>query len=156
MENTIDKAHFLQNEYTKKIAQIPADTAPRWGKMNVQQMIEHMSDYVRIANGRTPMEIVTEEGMIPRMQAFLAGDKAFKENTPNVLMADTPPPVRNESHEAAIAELQGEVDHFIHVHTTQPDTTLANPFFGNLNFEQQLQLLYKHSTHHLRQFGVDQ
>jgi hypothetical protein len=155
MENTIDKAYFLQNEYTKKIAQIPVDTTPKWGKMNVQQMIEHMSDYMRIANGRTPMEIVTDAEMIPRMHAFLASDKPFKENTPNVLMSDTPPPVRNESHEAAIAELQSEVDHFILVHTTEPDTTHANPFFGALNFEQQLQLLYKHSTHHLRQFGVE-
>ncbi len=153
MENIQDKIHFLQNDYTKKLAQIPAETAPKWGKMNVQQMIEHMSDYVRIANGKTPMEIVTEADRIPRMQAFLASDKPFPENTPNALMSDTPPPVRHANHESAIAELQQEVDHFIHTYQQDQNKKLANPFFGELDFHQQVQLLYKHSTHHLRQFG---
>jgi len=29
-----------------------------------------------------------------------------------------------------------------------------NPLFGDLNFEQNVQLLHKHALHHLRQFGV--
>jgi hypothetical protein len=39
----------------------------------------------------------------------------------------------------------------------EKDTALVtrNPFFGDLNFEQNVQLLYKHSLHHLRQFGVE-
>ena len=34
-----------------------------------------------------------------------------------------------------------------------PDLVTRNPFFGDLNFEQSVQLLYKHALHHLRQFG---
>jgi hypothetical protein len=29
-----------------------------------------------------------------------------------------------------------------------------NPFFGDLNFEENVHLLYKHALHHLKQFGV--
>lgn len=156
MENNIqDKADFLQNEYTKQLSAIPTTAAPKWGKMNVQQMIEHMSDYVRIANGRTPIEIITEAGMIPRMQAFLQSDKPFKENTPNVLMPDTPPPVRNATHHEAVAELQGELQHFADVYKQEPHKKLANPFFGELDYCLQVHLLHKHSMHHLRQFGVE-
>jgi hypothetical protein len=30
---------------------------------------------------------------------------------------------------------------------------VMNPFFGELNFEQQVRLLHKHAMHHARQFG---
>ena len=154
MENIQDKKHFLQKEFTHKLSMLDAATPAKWGKMNVQQMIEHMSDYVRIASGRAPMEIVTEADKLPRMQGFLMSDKQFPENTPNILMPDTPPPARHESKDAAIAELQAEIDHFIEVHENDREKKTANPFFGELDYDMQIQLLYKHSTHHLRQFGA--
>ncbi|MBL7693166.1 MAG: hypothetical protein JNM41_16350 [Flavipsychrobacter sp.] len=155
MENTQQKADFLRTGFTQKLTGLAADAPRKWGKMNVQQMIEHMSDYVRIANGKTPMEVLTPAENIDRMQAFLATEKPFRENTPNQLMSDEPPAVRNASKEEAVAELQQEIDHFFHAFETEQGKSLNNPFFGVLNFEQQVQLLYKHSTHHLRQFGVD-
>ncbi len=155
MENLQHKAKFLKEEFTKALASLDADTPPKWGKMSVQQMIEHMSDYVRIANGRTPMKTITPEENIPKMQGFLESEKPMRENTPNPLLPDVPPPVRHSIKEAAIAELQGEIVHFFAVHEQEAGRATPNPFFGTLSFDQQVQLLYKHSTHHLRQFGVD-
>ena len=155
MENLDKKAAFLKNEYTVLLKDLNEDAPRKWGKMNVHQMIEHMADYVRIASGKTPMEIVTEEERIPRMQGFLASDKQFPENTPNVLMPDTPPPVRHATKNDAITELQSEINHFFDVHALDPAKTTPNPFFGILTFDQQVQLLHKHGTHHLRQFGVE-
>jgi len=155
MENLQQKADFLKNEYTQILSQLDADAPRKWGKMNVQQMIEHMSDYVRIANGKTQIGIITAEDMLPRMQGFLASEKPMRENTPNVLMPDTPTPVRNATKQEAINELQTEIDHFFAVHEHDANRVTPNPFFGNLSFEQQVQLLHKHSTHHLRQFGLD-
>jgi hydroxymethylglutaryl-CoA reductase len=154
MENLQQKAAFLRSDFTKQLAMLDADAPRKWGVMSVQQMIEHMSDYVRIANGRAPMEIITPAENIERMQGFLASEKPMRENTPNPLLPDEPPPVRHATKEAAIAELQGEIDHFFEVFTTTPDKQLNNPFFGVLNYDLQVQLLYKHSTHHLRQFGI--
>lgn len=150
-----DKAHFLQSEYTGKLSGLPADTPARWGKMNVQQMIEHMSDYVRIASGKTPAEIITEPDMVPRMQSFLMSEKPFKENTPNSLMPDTPPPVRHATKEAAIDELQAELEHFSEAYNNDKHLKIANPFFGELDYDMQVQLLHKHAIHHLRQFGIE-
>ena len=155
MENIAQKAHFLKHEYTKVLAGLDVDASRKWGKMNVLQMIEHMSDYVRIASGRTPMTTVTPEDKLPRMQGFLASEKPFPENTPNALMPDEPTPAKHATKEDAINELQTELDHFFEVHGVDANKKTANPFFGTLDFEQQIQLLYKHSTHHLKQFGLD-
>jgi hypothetical protein len=154
MDNIKQKAGFLSSGFTKELSKLDEDTPRKWGKMNVWQMVEHMSDSIKIANGKTPIEIVTPEDNIPRMQSFLESEKPFKENTPNVLLPDVPPPVRNATLPDAINELQNEIDHFFEVYEADERKTIANPFFGQLNFEQQVQLLHKHATHHLRQFGA--
>lgn len=155
MENLTQKANFLRNEYCNILNELPADATRLWGKMNVQQMIEHMSDYLRIASGKTPTEIHTPEENIGRMQSFLETEKPFRENTPNQLMSDEPPALRNTTKAEAVNELQQEINHFFEVFEKDQDRSIKNPFFGLLNFNQQVQLLHKHSTHHLRQFGLN-
>ena len=154
MENLHEKAEFLKSRYTAILTELDEHAPRLWGKMNVRQMIEHMADYVRIASGRTHMEVITPAEQVPRMQAFLETEKPFRENTPNQLMADEPPAERYATKAAAIAELQAEIDHFFSVFAAQPDKTINNPFFGVLGFSHQVQLLHKHSTHHLRQFAA--
>jgi hypothetical protein len=154
MENIQEKANFLKNEFTAILTKLDADAPRKWGKMNVQQMIEHMSDYVRIANGKTPVHVVTEAEKIPRMQGFLTSEKPFPENTPNALMPETPPQVRHATKEEAIAELQQELGYFFEVHEKEAGRKTNNPFFGELSYEMQVQLLHKHGMHHLNQFGA--
>lgn len=155
MENIEAKKSWLKSEYTKRLAELSHDAERLWGKMNVQQMIEHMSDYVRIASGRTPMQVVTPEEHLPKMQGFLMSDKPFRENTPNALMPDTPPTARHADQQAAIQELQAEIDHFFDTYTKDKELKIANPFFGYLSFDMQVQLLHKHAWHHLKQFGMN-
>ena len=69
-------------------------------------------------------------------------------------MAEEPPPYRLSSKEAAIEELKSEIEDFFAVFAGNDGLKIANPFFGHLNYEMQVQLLHKHATHHLRQFGV--
>lgn len=154
MEVLEQKAEFLRSGYTPMLSVLAADAPRKWGKMNVQQMIEHMSDYVRIASGRTPMEIITPEEKLPRLHLFLASDKPFPENTPNVLMPETPNPERHATKQDAVTELQQELDHFFAVHGQEAGRKTANPFFGMLDYDLQVHLLYKHAMHHLRQFGA--
>lgn len=155
MENIEAKKDWLKNEYAKKLAGLKPDAERLWGKMSVQQMIEHMSDYIRIASGRTAVAVVTPEENLPKMQAFLMSEKPFRENTPNALMPETPPVVRQASPEAAIQELQSEIDYLFDAYGKDEQLKVANPFFGYLNFDMQAQLLYKHAWHHLKQFGVN-
>ncbi len=154
MENIQEKANFLRSEYTKKLSALQPDAQALWGKMNVQQMIEHMTDYVRIGSGRTLEKLITPEEHVPKMQAFLSSEKPFRENTPNVLMPETPAAVKHAAMKEAIDELQSELDHFFEVFKNEPGKKVTNPFFGDLDYEMSVQLLHKHATHHLRQFGI--
>ena len=155
MNNISQKANFLKYEYTALLDGLDINAPRKWGKMTVQQMIEHMAEYVRIANGKTQLEPVTPADRIPVMQGFLESEKPMRENTPNPLLPDVPPVARHTTKEAAIAELQCELDHFFAVHEKEAGRKTPNPFFGHLNYEQHVQLLHKHGTHHLRQFGVE-
>lgn len=155
MEHFAGKIHFLKHEYTKKLADLDINAERRWGKMNVLQMIEHMTEYVRIGSGKNIHKLVTPEEHLPRYQEFLASDKPFWENTPNALLSDTPPQPKHSTKEAAIAELQSELDDFFRAFENESGKKVLTPFFGELDYELSVQLQYKHAVHHLKQFGVE-
>lgn len=151
----MDKAVFLKTALVPAIAGIAPDRRPDWGKMNLQQMTEHMSrEGFGWASGRIPQQAVTPDEHLPRMQAFLMSEKPFRENTPNSLMADEPPATVHPGMTGALHELQQEIDHFFAVYEQEPGKKVLNPFFGTLDFGMQVQLLHKHALHHLLQFGV--
>ena len=150
-----EKISFLKNDFISLLKQTSTDTLPAWGKMGLQQMVEHFSDAVRSASGKLSItQIFTPEENLPKMRAFLMSDKPFRENTPNPLMPETPGPVRNKTIDEALAELRQEIDTFFSVFQNNNQQQTRNPFFGDLDFEQNVQLLYKHALHHLRQFGL--
>lgn len=149
------KEDFLKNRLMVLLKQLPSDTTPKWGKMTLQQMIEHYSDAVRIASGKTPYtDIITPPEQLEKMRQFLESDKPFRENTINPMLAEVPAPVKNPSMANALEELQTELDFFFTVFEKNNLQVTRNPLFGDLNFDQNVQLLHKHAIHHLKQFGV--
>ncbi|MCB0698732.1 MAG: hypothetical protein H6551_00735 [Chitinophagales bacterium] len=156
MSGTIEKAAFLRNKFIPLLRTIDPEQKPLWGKMNVHQMIEHMSYSMRQANGKDKYTLLTSQELLPRMESFLMSEKPFRENTPNKLLPDDPEAPIQPTIEAAIEELQEEIEDFFDVYNSEPSLIITNPFFGHLNYERQVQLLYKHALHHLKQFGVSQ
>jgi len=154
MENIAQKAAFLNHGYIPLLQQINPATKPLWGKMNAQQMIEHMTDYTRIANGKDVRPVVTDAEALPKYRAFMETEKPFKENTGNPLMPDTPAAEKHDTIQNAIAALQSEINDLFKTFEHQPQQLMTNPIFGELNYDQSIQLLHKHAVHHLKQFGV--
>jgi hypothetical protein len=154
---SFEKENFLRTKLIRYLQQLDPATQPRWGKMNVQQMIEHFGgDAVRNANGGLKIDtIVTSLENLQRMREFLMSDKPFKENTKNPLLGEDPGPLRYKTVQGAIGALQQELIYFFEAFEKDRSFITRNPFFGDLNFEQNVQLLYKHALHHLRQFGVE-
>ena len=154
---SLEKENFLRTKLVTCLQQLNPATPPRWGKMGVQQMIEHYGgDAVRNANGRLKIDkIITPPENLSRMREFMMSDKPFKENTQNPLIGEEPLPLRYKTVQAAIGALQQELIYFFEAFEKDPGFITRNPFFGDLNFEQSVQLLYKHALHHLRQFGVE-
>jgi len=148
------KLSFLVNEYVGHLRQLDVSTKGQWGKMNVQQMIEHMTDSFMEANGKIPRVNMTPPERLPAMKDFLMSEKEFRPNTKNALMGEEPSKVRNSSKEEAIKVLEKEIKDFEKYYAEHEEAILTNPFFGNLNFDEWTQLLHKHALHHLKQFGV--
>lgn len=149
------KAEFLKNRFIPLLKQIPSDTKPHWGKMTLQQMIEHFTDSVRISSGKTAhTDFVFPPEQLQKVREFMLSEKPFKENTINPLLPEAPAPVINISAEEAVSELQKEIHYFFTVFEKNNLQVTRSPFFGDLNYEENIHLLYKHAVHHLRQFGV--
>lgn len=149
----INKEEFFANEYIVLLKKLNGNEKPLWGKLSAQGMIEHMTDSFGIGWKRIVQPLYTKEEHLPKMKAFLLSDKPFREHTPNPYMPDVPP-LRNKEISSAVSELETEIKNFVQFHKQNPGIIIQNPFFGDLNYEEWLQLLYKHAQHHLKQFGL--
>ena len=149
-----DKIRFLKQELVPLVQRIPADTQPAWGKMSLQHMVEHLAAAVRVASGQITAPGTADPTKWERNRAFLMTEKPFKENTRNPFLPETPLPLRHHTLAAAINDLQAALIHFFHSYAATPDKKVQNLIFGELGYAEQVQLLYKHGVHHLRQFGV--
>lgn len=152
MENS--KIQFLKNQFTTLLTTLSSNTKGKWGILNAQQMVEHFSESVRIANGKfNPPKVVPEENL-PKIRSFMLSEKPFNENSANPLMDKKGAPLKWANMNEAIAELKQELNDFFTVFEHNPNLITANPFFGDLNFEENIHLLYKHAMHHLKQFNL--
>lgn len=150
-----ERASFLQHGLVPALNNLSGETPAQWGKMDAQQMVEHLRDAFKNASGKYIIPLITTDPeRIKQLQDFLMSDKPFRENTNAPFMPETPRQHKYASMEEAIARLEPEINDFFKAYEADPDRRILNAVFGELNFEQQVHLLYKHVTHHLRQFGV--
>ncbi|MEJ8817540.1 DinB family protein [Lacibacter sp. H407] len=151
-----EKIDFLKNQYILLVKSADTAIVPQWGKMNFQQMAEHVAAFFKVSTHKLKFDLVSPPEHMPKLKEFLMSDKQFRENTkaPASIIGEEPFPVHYASPEEAVAKLEKEVNHFFHFYETNPAATAVHPVFGELNFEEWVRLHYKHVTHHLRQFGL--
>jgi len=146
---------FLKNEFIPLLEKIPFDKKPEWGGLTVQQMIEHLCDVQQLASGKIANKIlVVPEEKIPAAQKFLMSDKPFPLDVVNPIFPKDPKPVRNTTIAEALKELRSELDFYFSILDLDQELIILHPYFGELNREMNLQAVYKHALHHLKQFGV--
>lgn len=148
------KLHFLSLELVPLLKTLSPDTKNKWGKMNAQQMVEHVADFFRVSTNKLHFPLVTPVEQLPKLKAFLLSDKAFRENTRAPVLPETPLPVQFDHLEAAVNNLEKEINDFLYQFNNDPGLTTQHPVFGDLNFEEWVLLHYKHVVHHAKQFGL--
>ena len=150
------KLDFIQHQFINLIKDLPADAAGKWGKMNAQQMIEHVTGFFKVSSGKLHFDLVTPEEHLPKFKEFLLGDKEFRENTkaPVSVLGEEALPLRTANMNDAVAALQKSIDEFILYFKEDARKTTLHPVFGKLNFEEWILLHYKHVLHHAKQFGL--
>jgi hypothetical protein len=150
------KSGFIQNETISRLNTLSTKDMGKWGKMNAQQMVEHVSDFFKVSSGKIVLPLSTPVEVLPKYKEFLMGDREFRENTraPVTVVPEEPFPARHPSFSGSVNELRSEIDAFITYFKDHPDAKTVHPVFGELDYGEWVLLHYKHVTHHLRQFGV--
>ena len=151
-----EKFNFLKNKFLPLLKNLPADAKGKWGKMNGQQMVEHVSGFFAVSYEKLKFPLVTPVEHLPKYKEFLMSEKEFRENTkaPDNVLPDEPTPLRNASMDEAIKALEKSVHYFFTYFSENPDKKTLHPVFGELNFAEWVQLHHKHVIHHLKQFGL--
>lgn len=152
---SIEKENFLRTKLVTYLQRLDPATPPKWGKMNVHQMAEHLADVMQVANGKLKLDIVTPAQKLPLFREFMMSEKPFKENTKSPVLPGEPLPLRTHTVQAAIGKLQEELIAFFEAFDKNPGLKTTHPVFGELDFNENVQMLYKHTLHHLKQFGVE-
>lgn len=149
-----EKAAFIKDGFLSLLNGLSPDKEALWGKMNPQQMVEHVTGFFLVSIDKLQFPLVTPEEHLPRFKEFLLSDKPFRENTKAPVLPEEPLPVREPDLTAAIQQLQTTIEGFFAFFSDDPGKKTLHPVFGWLNFEEWILLHYKHVTHHARQFGL--
>jgi hypothetical protein len=148
------KEAFLKNSFIPLLKKLKAVDKGSWGVMDAQQMVEHFTDAVKNASGKLILPVLNEGERLQKSRDFLMSENPFKENTDNPLIPKEGIPHRQPDLQAAINKLQKELDYFFETFEKNTGLKTGNAFFGQLDYNMNVQLLHKHALHHLRQFGL--
>ena len=149
-----EKKSFLKNDFLLLINKLKGDEKAKWGKMNAQQMIEHVSAFFKVSTQKIQFPLTTPVEHLPKYKEFLLSEKEFRENTKAPVLPEEPLPLRYSNMQEALEKLKKSVDEFFEFFKNDPDKKTLHPAFGDLNFDEWVQLHHKHVTHHLKQFGL--
>src|SRR5262245_51134075 len=96
---TIEKENFLRSRLVPILQKLDPSKPPRWGKMSLQQMIEHYtSNGLCIASGRIKVnDIITPPDRLVRYREFMMSERPFQENTMNPLLPQEPVAVAHKT-----------------------------------------------------------
>ena len=149
MNTIFDKT--TREELIRRVNKISDTNKALWGKMNVFQMLRHNTYWNKWILGR---------GSFSYKQAFLGklfgkmalkkmirDEKPFDKNIPTSDQFQTKEEMGDlDSEKAAWVSLIREYENY-----NNPD--FVHDFFGKMSKEEIGILVYKHTDHHLRQFG---
>lgn len=154
MNNT--PLQFITQTFPNLLKNASSNIQPLWGKMNLQQMVEHVTDFFKISSNQLQLPIVTPEEYLPKYKAFILSEKEFKENTkaPEEIVPTEPLPLKNSSIDDAILELEKEIKMFEEYFKSNKNAEVTHPVFGSLTYNEWVLLHYKHVLHHSKQFKL--
>ncbi|UOQ86914.1 DUF1569 domain-containing protein [Gracilibacillus salinarum] len=149
MYTIFDRSHT--ETIIKRIDRLSEHSRPKWGKMNVAQMLAHCSAFQDIAIGNTSPPRGLLGIVVGRMaKPIFFNDKPLPVNMstiPSLLIAD------DKHFERERERLKQKILTF-QQNGPEKCTSHPHPFFGKLTPEQWGKGIFKHLDHHLKQFGV--
>lgn len=143
---------FLRDEFRQALATLTAESQPRWGSMNAQQMVEHLAWTFQASTGGVALSCPIPAEELDRMKRFLVSNRPTPENFMNPALVSGLPALRCANLAAARDELDREANRFLS--SVGAGTRHTHPVFGPIDYEEWHRAHYKHTHHHLAQFGL--
>lgn len=136
-------------ELLTRIGRLTPDTPPRWGRLQCTQMVVHVTDAFKLYAGDLQCRGKWTPACVPVVKHAFIYLVPIPKNVPTApeLLARTPGSWTDE-----VARLNRAVASFAQLRTR--DDWPPHPIFGRLSRRAYGVLAYKHTDHHLRQFGV--
>ena len=153
MKNLISKSDCAQ--VINRVGTLTSQTKNLWGKMNVNEMICHVSDPFRDILGIRNTPLVIPEEMRVQFVPVILNENPFEKNAPSVppyLQGEGGSGTKPSTFENAKKTLLNLMDAF-----QATDTSFkfySHGVLGILSRDEFGIYLWKHLDHHLRQFGV--
>lgn len=149
----INWVNFLNiDDISDRLNTLTKTTKPVFGKMNGQQVIEHLSLLMQISNGKIDADYYVSDEKTARRKPFLDTDGELHIGFRAAILSDEPTPEKFNSISEAIDDLIIQINDFKN-HFTET-TTENHPFFGELDYEYWKKFHVKHFTHHFKQFNL--
>jgi oxepin-CoA hydrolase / 3-oxo-5,6-dehydrosuberyl-CoA semialdehyde dehydrogenase len=144
---------FFRRLLFDALAPLHDGSQPGWGKMTVQQMVEHLTWAFELSTGQAQADCPVPEAQRERLKAFLYDNRPTPREFMNPVLAAGLPPLRHVGLAEARAALQVEVERFLQQASANPAVMHMHPVFGPIGIEEWARAHFKHSYHHLLQFG---
>lgn len=144
---------FLRHEVVPAVDRLGQASAPRWGRMRPQEMVEHLLWAFEVSTGQARTECPVPEAEWPRMKKFLHDNRPTPREFMNPVLAAGLPPLRYESLGEATKALAQELGRFVDGPRSS-DQLHTHPIFGPIGYDEWHRTHYKHTYHHLLQFGL--
>ncbi|TVZ55831.1 3-hydroxy-3-methylglutaryl-coenzyme A reductase [Lutibacter sp. Hel_I_33_5] len=152
---TINWVNFLdKKEVEGYLSKLTVTTKPSFGKMNAQQMIEHVSLILQISNGSKEVNIFVSDDKSARRKPFLNTNNELQVGFKAPFLSEEPNKMIFDSLEEAKNELYNQIAAFQDYYKKNNDDSIVHPFFGDLNYEYWCKFHVKHFTHHFKQFNL--
>lgn len=143
--NTTDVGEFIQ-----RIEKLTPASKAQWGKMNINQMLAHCQQPLKVATGELKLKRTLMGRVFGKMAKKQLMNRPFKKSIPtdkNFVIKD--PSAFETEKSQLIALLSRFPERGVALLSKEP-----HPFFGPLTPHEWDVLQTKHLDHHLTQFGV--
>lgn len=137
-----------RRELLERIERLVPDARPLWGKMSALQMITHLSEWFQMARGELATAPRRNFMRYPIIREIVIRWVPFPKGVPTApeLLVRTASGWEDEH-----ASLRSNLESFVELKSKKKWP--AHPVFGTISPADWGILGYRHTDHHLRQFG---
>jgi len=149
-----DKKQFLVNQVPDIIKKLRADTAPNFGLMTPQHMVEHLIWVTKSSlkrKGDPPAEATKSQAYFRK---FLDSGAQFKYKPKAGQTKDDLPALRFGSLDEAVAQIPDAVSRIFSTFEEKPSFKSYNDMMGEFTKSDHELMHYEHFKWHLFQFGL--